>query len=131
MEAVGRARAAELGLALRLDSAGTDGWHVGEPPDPRTIRVGEAAGFSLRTLRARKVREEDFASFDLILAADAGHLDRLTPLAPTAHRGKLRLFLEEGRDLPDPYYGGEDGFREVLRLVVDRWARWKGDLGEF
>jgi protein-tyrosine phosphatase len=131
MEAVGRARARELGLSLRLDSAGTSGWHEGEPPDPRTVRVGEAAGFSLAALRARKVRLPDFDDFDLILAADKGHLEQLAGLAPGVHRGKLRLFLGGGRDLPDPYYGDDEGFEEVLRLVVGRWARWQGGLDEF
>lgn len=131
MEAVGRERARQLGRDVFLDSAGTAGWHEGKAPDPRTVRVGEAAGFALAGLRARKVRREDFAAFDLMLAADRGHLDQLRAMAPSAHAHKLRPFLGEGEDLPDPYYGTDTDFDEVLRLVIARWARWQGELGEF
>ncbi len=117
MEAVARARAAELGLDLRLDSAGTTAWHEGEPPDPRTVEVGEAAGYALRDLRARKVRREDFLAFDLILAADRGHLRQLKAMAPG--------------DLPDPYYGTREAFIAVLDTIRERLAGWRGDLSDF
>ncbi len=130
MEAVARHRIRELGLAIRVDSAGTTGWHEGEPPDPRTIETGEAAGFELRGLRARKVRREDFAEFDLILAADQGHLEALRRLAPAEALGRIRLFLGD-RDLPDPYYGPREGFDHVLGLVRERLARWHGDRDGF
>lgn len=130
MEAVARHRVRELGLAIRVDSAGTTGWHEGEPPDPRTIEVGEAAGFGLRELRARKVRRTDFADFDLILAADRGHLEALRRLAPPEAAGRIRLFLGD-RDLPDPYYGPREGFDLVLALVRERLGRWQGDREGF
>lgn len=127
MEAVARARARALGIDVRLDSAGTTGWHEGEPPDPRTIEVGEAAGYALRDLRARKVRREDFLAFDLILAADRGHLRQLEAMAPADGRSRLALFLGE-EDLPDPYYGRMEDFADVLRRVEARLAAWNGDL---
>jgi protein-tyrosine phosphatase len=126
MEAVARRRIRELGLDIRVDSAGTTGWHEGEPPDPRTVEVGEAAGYELRGLRARKVRPEDFLEFDLILAADRGHLEALRRLAPPAGADRIRLFLGD-QDLPDPYYGPREGFGLVLNLVRDRLDRWRGD----
>ncbi len=130
MEAVARARALELGIDLRLDSAGTTGWHEGEPPDPRTIEVGEAAGYALGALRARKVRREDFLAFDLILAADKGHLRQLASMAPGNATCRMALFLGDG-DLPDPYYGTREDFVGVLAAIRSRLAGWKGDLSAF
>ena len=89
--------------------------------------MGEAAGYALRDLRARKVRREDFLAFDLILAADRGHLRQLESMAPPDGRSRLALFLGK-EDLPDPYYGRMEDFAEVLRLVRDRLAGWRGGL---
>ena len=119
MEAVFRARAAAQGLALTFDSAGTASYHVGEPPDPRSLAAARARGYDLSALRARQVRvPEDFALFDRILAADRGHLEWLRRHAPAEHHGKLALLLG-GADLPDPYYGGDAGFAHVLALIED------------
>lgn len=130
MEAVARHRIGRLGLEIRLDSAGTLGWHVGDPPDPRTIAVGEAAGFRLSDLRARLVRREDFTDFDLILAADRSHLESLRRLGPADGGARLALFLGSA-EIPDPYYGTAADFLSVLDLVAGRLERWQGDLGYF
>lgn len=103
-------------------SAGTHGYHIGEPPDPRTIAAAKRRGFDLSAQRAQKVRAEDFHTYDLILAMDRGHFEHLEALRPNGARAEVRLFLEyhpEGKhkDVPDPYYGGPDGFETVLDMI--------------
>jgi protein-tyrosine phosphatase len=111
-----RARAAGLGHAFHIDSAGTHDYHSGEPPDPRAVRVAlEEAGIDMGDLRARRVRARDFEDFDLILAMDGGHLASLRRIAPPGCRARLRLFAPA--DMPDPYYGGPEHFRDVLWRV--------------
>lgn len=128
-EAVLRAKAAEAGLAIEFDSAGTENYHVGEPPDPRSVRHAKARGYDLSPLRARQVHADDFRSFDLILAADALNLRELRRRCPAELQGRLRLFLGDVA-LPDPYYGESDDFEKVLDLVekqavllVSQWLR--------
>lgn len=108
---------------LQFDSAGTHGYHEGEAPDPRAQRAALRRGYDLSKLRARRVQQEDFERFDLILAMDAGHLAWLRRECPPAHRDKIRMFLDfaghSGQDVPDPYYGGEAGFEEVLGLCEE------------
>jgi protein-tyrosine phosphatase len=123
-EAVVRALAAREApeLDLEVDSAGTAGYHVGEPPDPRTREAAARRGYQLAALRARIVEPVDFERFDLILAMDRDNLKVLQRRAPLAAHERLRLFLEfapdgAGVDVPDPYYGGSNGFEEVLDLV--------------
>lgn len=130
MEGVMRAIAGSRGWKTELDSAGTEGWHTGEPPDPRTVTAALARGYSLGELRARKVRREDFERFDLLLAADRGHQDHLIRLAPPGLSHKVRLFLGE-EDLADPYYGGPEGFEAVLDAVEARCRAWDGTPGFF
>lgn len=130
MEAVARRRLEALGLDIRVDSAGTQGWHEGEPPDPRTIEVGEAAGFGLSGLRSRRLRAADFRDFDLILAADRKHLEHLRRRGPANPAARLALFLGDG-EVPDPYYGTAADFHAVLDLVRRRLDAWKGSLAEF
>ena len=115
-EGVLRHLAAEEGIELRIASAGIGDWHVGSPPDERAQQHAKGRGYDLSALRARQVRPSDFAEFDLILAMDRGHLRALERMAPSEHRHKLRLFVA-GSDVPDPYYGGPEGFEEVLDLV--------------
>jgi protein-tyrosine phosphatase len=115
-EAVLRHLAAEEGIELRTASAGIGDWHVGSAPDARAQHHAKGRGYDLSTLRARQVRASDFAEFDLILAMDRGHLRALERMAPPEARHKVRLFLA-GRDVPDPYYGGPEGFEQVLDLV--------------
>lgn len=124
MEAVFRARASALALDIEFESAGTESFHVGDPPDPRSQAAALGRGYDLSRLRARAVRTpEDFLRFDRILAADSGHLTWLERRCPAEARHKLALLLP-GRDLPDPYYGGEEGFHAVLDAVEAAAARW-------
>jgi protein-tyrosine phosphatase len=123
-EAVFRARAARRGFGERVfaDSAGTHGYHVGDPPDPRSCDAAQRRGYPMAGLVARKVTAADFGAFDLVVAMDQGHLAILKRLAPAPARGKLRLFMElvreaTHRDVPDPYYGGPEGFEAVLDIV--------------
>lgn len=109
-------------LDLEVDSAGTAGYHVGEPPDPRTRQAADRRGYSLAAPRARIVEPADFERFDLIVAMDREILRVLRGRAPSTAHQRLRLFLEFApeaglEDVPDPYYGGPNGFEEVLDLV--------------
>jgi len=115
-EAVLRHLAAEDGIELRIASAGLGDWHVGAAPDDRAQHHAKGRGYDLSALRARQVRAADFDEFDLILAMDRGHLRALERMAPSELRHKVRLFVA-GRDVPDPYYGGPEGFEHVLDLV--------------
>ena len=105
-----------------LDSAGTGSWHIGNPPDPRGVAAAAARGIDISGQRARQISARDFTDFDLLLAMDAENMSSLRTLAPEQHAGKARLFLADAPELgvtevPDPYYGGNDGFEEVLDLV--------------
>jgi protein-tyrosine phosphatase len=120
-EAVFRALARNAGLELRIESAGLGDWHVGQPPDDRAQHHAKGRGYDLSAQRARQVRRRDFDDFDLILAMDRGHLRALERMAPPKHRAKIRLFAAD-RDVPDPYYGGPEGFERVLDLVEDQCA---------
>ena len=109
-------------LVVQVDSAGTAGYHVGSPPDPRTCAAAARRGYDLSPLRARIVEPEDFEQFDLILAMDRENLATLRHRAPKDAHERVRLFLEFAPelatvDVPDPYYGGPNGFEEVLDLV--------------
>jgi len=109
-------------LTLEVDSAGTAEYHVGQPPDPRTRAAAARRGYDLSALRARTVESTDFERFDLILAMDRDNLKALRRRAPSHTHERLRLFLEFSpdaapEDVPDPYYGGPNGFEEVLDLV--------------
>ena len=115
-EAVLRQLAAKEGIELRIASAGIGDWHVGSAPDERAQHHAKTRGYDLSELRARQVTKRDFADFDLILAMDRGHLRALERMAPPEQRHKIRLFLPAG-DVPDPYYGGPEGFERVLDLV--------------
>ena len=132
-EGVMRALVREAGLqaSVELDSAGTGGWHVGSPPDPRAAAAAGARGIELGG-RARTVTSADFERFDLLLAMDRSNARELRRLAPDEEqRAKVRLLREfdpayarEGAsastadlDVPDPYYGAAGGFEEVLDLV--------------
>ena len=109
-------------LDIEVDSAGTAGYHIGEPPDARTRQAARRRGYDLSALRARIVEPGDFESFDLILAMDRENLSVLHNRAPAHVRERVRLFLEFAPDatvteVPDPDYGGPNGFEEVLDLV--------------
>ncbi len=114
------------GLADRIfvDSAGTHGYHAGEPPDPRAVKAAERRGYDLSALRARRIEPADFRDFELILAMDRGHLEILRRICPDEHHRKLGLFMRYARahdllEVPDPYYGGDSGFEAVLDYCED------------
>jgi protein-tyrosine phosphatase len=127
-EAIFVHRAAEAGAASRfaVDSAGTHDYHEGDAADPRTRRVGEKHGIEVTSI-AREVRTSDFEDFDLILAMDRGHRRELLARSPAKHRHKIEMMRSYDSpgadpDVPDPYYGGFQGFEdmyEILSLCCD------------
>lgn len=124
-----------VGLTHRfeLDSAGTHAYHVGNPPDQRSQLAAKLRGYDLSGLRARQIDAHDFERFDLILAMDRDNLGLLEQASPPNQRHKLGLFLDyasncDEEEVPDPYYGGPDGFDHVLDLaeaaakgLIDNW----------
>lgn len=117
-----KVRDSDLARSILVDSCGTGGWHVGEPPDRRATESALQRGYDLTALRARQVNADDFDQFDYILAMDRQNLSDLDKLKPSRFTGHLGLFLdfaENSRidEVPDPYYGGVRGFDEVLNLV--------------
>ena len=131
-EAVLRAKLQRAGLvAVQVDSAGTHGFHVSEPPDPRAQAAAKRRGYDLARLRARPVRDEDFHQFQWLLAMDESHLRWLQqrlPAPPGDAAGsapQVRLLMAFARqfkgtaEVPDPYYGSPQGFERVLDLVED------------
>jgi protein-tyrosine phosphatase len=126
-EGVLRAKLQQAGLGgqVLVDSAGTQGYHTAEPPDPRAIRAAAQRGYDLAGIRARPLRPEDFAQFDWLLAMDKGHLDWMSKRAPPTASARLGLLMPMARrhagvtEVPDPYYGGPAGFDHVLDLVED------------
>lgn len=116
-----RVCAAGLGGRIHIDSAGTGDWHVGKAPDIRTRRAARLRGYDLDALRARQVCREDFSRFDLILAMDRSNLLDLQAIRPRESAAELDLYLRryalEEDEVPDPYYGGEEGFERVLDLL--------------
>ncbi|GEJ99564.1 low molecular weight protein-tyrosine-phosphatase [Streptomyces sp. 1-11] len=126
-ESVFRARVEDAGLEDRveIDSAGTGGWHEGEAADPRTVSVLDEHGYRTGHV-ARQFQPSWFARLDLVVALDTGHLKALRRLAPTeedAHKVRLlRSYAQptpDDLDVPDPYYGGPEGFQECLEMVEE------------
>jgi protein-tyrosine phosphatase len=127
---------------VTVDSAGTGGWHAGEPPDRRSISVAAAAGVDIRAQRARKLRSEDFEHFDWLLCADRSVLHDVREMTPTGAPGQAALLLEwaglgAGAEVPDPYTGGPEDFRRVWTMVdaaaagvVARLSRSSGGMME-
>jgi len=127
------------GDRIAVDSAGTAGWHAGNPPDSRMIAAARARGIPMGG-RARQVRASDFSEFDYIFAMDRSNAAELRELRGICPEPKARLMMfcelceeHEEEEVPDPYYGGEEGFDQVLDLLDDgcraflrRWER--GDL---
>jgi protein-tyrosine phosphatase len=125
-EAVFRHYVEIAGLAghILIDSAGTHDYHIGDPPDSRAQQAAQQRGYDMSGLRGRQVEEGDFHRFDYVLAMDSANLTILQRLAPPGCDAQVRLFLEYARhhaerEVPDPYYGGEDGFERVLDMVED------------
>jgi len=114
-------REARLEDRFVIDSAGTGAWHVGEPPDERSVAVAEANGVTLEG-RARQVRPEDLERFDVVLAMDRENLRDLQRVAANGARARIHLLREfdpagDGDEVPDPYFGGPGGFEAVYRMV--------------
>ncbi len=123
------ARRRGLGDRVRVASRGTQDYHVGEAPDPRTVHHARGRGYDLSAQRAAQLDRGDFDAFDYILAMDRGHLRTLRAMAPKDCAAKVGLFLDasgrwKGEDVPDPYYGGSTGFEEVLDRVEEAAERW-------
>ncbi len=109
-------------------SAGTSGWHIGERPDPRSIEVAKENGIDLDSF-GRKAVSEDFEEFDYIIAMDQSNYAHLNALPGSTIKGAAKLYLMrdfdekgKGQDVPDPYYGGDDGFKKVFTML-DRSCR--------
>jgi len=124
-EGILRHLAQERGIDIRTDSAGTGDYHVGEEPDHRAIAAMERYGINIRDLRARQFKELDFEDFDIILAMDASNLANMLKLAPNAELAKkAHLMMDHApehpeREVPDPYFGGDEGFDHVYRMLVE------------
>ncbi|MFK3720520.1 low molecular weight protein-tyrosine-phosphatase [Pseudomonas fulva] len=114
-------QAAGLADQVQVASAGTGDWHVGKAPDGRTLKAALARGYDLSKQRAQQVKVAHFDEYDLILAMDQSNLRDLRALRPSTAVGELDLFLHRYGsaldEVPDPYYGGADGFEQVLDLI--------------
>ena len=124
-EAVLRKKAHEAGLddRIEVDSAGTADYHVDSPPDRRAVAHGEKRGLAMKHLRGRQVGRADFERFDFILAMDEDNLAELEGLRPRGSHAKVALLMSYAPNagssvVPDPYYGGEDSFEQVLDLTA-------------
>ncbi len=123
-EGVFRQVVADAGMAdsFRIDSCGTGSWHVGRPPDIRAQQALGMRGIDISTQRARQVTREDFKSFDFVLAMDRANYNRLISLAPDVYEPNIRLFMKYAPEMgiceiPDPFFGGPEGFDYVLNLI--------------
>ena len=121
-EAVFKQRALQAGLKVMIESAGTSGWHIGEPPDPRAVEHGEKQGYDFTGMTGQKVSKNDFSRFEYILAMDSENLSNLRSICPNGYSGHLSRFLDfapnlDDKNVPDPYYGGTDGFEQVIDLI--------------
>jgi len=115
----------EAGLTdkIRVDSAGTSAFHVGEPPDKRSQQEAQKVGYDLSYIRSRKAEAKDFVDFDLVIAMDLENYHNLLLLKTNGYDNKLKLFIRdyapqlEIEEVPDPYYGGPEGFTKVLQMI--------------
>ncbi|WP_175711607.1 low molecular weight protein-tyrosine-phosphatase [Burkholderia ambifaria] len=125
--------AAGLAEHIAIDSAGTGDWHIGEPPDTRAQAAARTRGYDLSALRARQVSAADFERFDLLLAMDEANLAELRRRCPPQYRDKVRLLMEFAAgaaetEVADPYFGGAQGFEQVLDQVERACAGLLGAL---
>lgn len=124
----------ELASLVEVDSAGTADYHVGKPPDRRAIAAASRRGVDISRLSARRVADSDFAEFDLILAADHSNLRELLRRAPAHCAAQIRLFMSyaphDFEEIPDPYYGGDQGFEDVLDMLERASQGLLASLGE-
>jgi protein-tyrosine phosphatase len=113
---------------VEVDSCGTGAWHAGELADPRTRTLLTKHGIPLDH-RARQLRDDDFARFDLLLAMDRANLRDMMKRCPAEHSAKLHLARRHG-DVPDPYYGGAGGFDDVFAMLDGALDHWVSELRE-
>nr|WP_136251978.1 low molecular weight protein-tyrosine-phosphatase [Ningiella ruwaisensis] len=122
-EGVFRDKAEKSGVSVRIDSAGTGGYHIGAPPDKRSQQVARSRGYDLSLIKCRKVAESDFEEFDYIVAMDHQNVSDLKRKCPEELHHKISLFLShcesEFEEVPDPYYAGLKGFELVLDLIEE------------
>lgn len=108
---------------IKVDSAGTSAFHVGEPPDKRSQQEAQQSGYDLSYIRSRKADAKDFVDFDLVIAMDLENYHNLSLLKTNGYDDKLKLFIRDYapdlgiEEVPDPYYGGSDGFTKVLEMI--------------
>jgi len=114
----------DAGLAdvIEIDSAGTHAYHEGEPPDSRAQSTAQNRGIDLSDLRARKAHSEDFDYYDYVLAMDQDNYHGLSSICPPGQERKISLLMDYAaqmriREVPDPYYGGNQGFERVFDMV--------------
>lgn len=130
-EAVLRDAAKRRNLRIQVDSAGTGGWHVGQPPDRRSIDEAHRRGVDISQQRGRKVQREDLDAFDVLLAMDQQNLKDLQSLAKNDEElRKIQLFMPDGREVPDPYHGTMRDFalvfdwaEEAANLWMEKWSK--------
>ena len=122
-EGVFRRALEQAGLAddVEIDSCGVGSWHVGKAPDARAQQAALSRGIDLSSLRARQLTEQDFAEFDYVLGMDQDNLRAMRELKPANSQAHVGLFLDfagtPGAEVPDPYYGGDEGFENVLTMI--------------
>lgn len=122
-----------LGHIVEVDSCGTGGWHVGEPPDARATAEAMKRGYDLSPLRARQLVPGDFQRFDYMLGMDRSNLADIQAMCPEGYKGHAGLFLsfapgQRETEVPDPYYGAGSGFTHVLDLVEQASAGLLEDI---
>jgi protein-tyrosine phosphatase len=111
----------KLNQELHCDSAGTSAYHVGEPPDPRSVQYAQSQGVDAQFIRSRQIALSDFDKFDLILAMDQQNYTNMQSMMPKGCKAQVKKLLDfsvshQGQDVPDPYYGGKEGFKLVFDL---------------
>ncbi len=133
-EGILRNMISEHGLGWQTDSAGTGNYHVGEQPDKRAMKTMRERGIDISDLRARHLRASDFEEFDLLLAMDANNLQNMRQVAPSRELAKkARLMMDYApdhalREVPDPYFGGEEGFVEVYEMLTEACTNLIADV---
>jgi len=125
--------AEDLAGEVAVDSAGTHGWHEGNPPDRRSIAAAARRGVDIAAQRSRPITAADFNTFDYLIAMDGDNFDILSDKCPPDARARLDYFLDFApevgmREVPDPFYGGERGFDDVLDMIEAASAGLLGDI---
>lgn len=115
----------KLGDSFFIDSAGTGNWHIGKSPDKRSVLIAQKYGLDISSQKARQFQKSDFDEFDLIFVMDeSNYMDVIALAESDEHKTKVRLILKELNNqpdfnVPDPYYGGNEGFEKVYNLLDD------------